>query len=150
MLDYSESAHEELKRVDHLIYVSLKYTRTVDVIKSIIDRLISAGNFAIVDLLEHSKIEEDIPESPAGRASIIKKIFKDNEVIIEFIEFYLFLRKLSRADYEKINEFRRHVAMVTKVGEQSYNIDIDTITSYFHKTKEYIKKIEETISGINE
>ncbi len=149
MLDYSESAREELKRVDHLIYVSLKYTRTVDVIKSIIDRLISCSNFAIVDLLEHSKdkIDSDIPESPAGRASMIKKLFSDNQVILEFIDFYLFLRKLSRADYEKINEFRRHVTMIASVDTKTYNIDIDTITEYYHKTKKIIEQIEQAIKG---
>lgn len=42
------NAVEELKRVDHLIYVSLKYTRTVDVIRSVINRLIESYN-AIID-----------------------------------------------------------------------------------------------------
>ena len=37
-----DKAKEELKRVDHLFFVSLKYTKTVDVIKSLIDRLINA------------------------------------------------------------------------------------------------------------
>jgi len=149
MLDYSESAREELKRVDHLIYVSLKYTRTVDVIKSIIDILISCCNFAIVDLIEHSKdkLEEEVPESPAGRASLIKKLFAANQLILEFIDFYLFLRKLSRADYEKINEFRRHVTMIASVDTKTYNIDIDTITEYYHKTKKTIEQIEQLIRG---
>jgi hypothetical protein len=152
MLDYSESAREELKRVDHLIYVSLKYTRTVDVIKSIIDRLISACNFAIVDLLEHSKdkIEEDIPESPAGRASLIKKLFNEQENILEFIAFYLHLRKLSRSEYDKINEFRRHVTMIANVGDKTFNIDIDTISEYFNRVKAYLKQIDEIVLGLEE
>ena len=152
MLDYSESAREELKRVDHLIYVSLKYTRTVDVIKSIIDRLISACNFAIIDLLEHNKdkLEDEIPESPAGRAALINKLFSSNELILEFIEYYLFLRKLSRSEYEKINEFRRHVTMIADVGGKTYNIDIDTISEYNTKTKKYIEQIENIIKGTTE
>ena len=42
-----ENAVSQLKRADHLLYVTLKYTRTVDVIKSIIKRLISAFDFAV-------------------------------------------------------------------------------------------------------
>ena len=149
MLDYSESAREELKRVDHLIYVSLKYTRTVDVIKSIIDRLISACNFTIVDILEHKKdsLEEEVPESPAGKAALTKKLFPGNELVNEFIDHYLFLRRLSRADYEKINEFRRHVTMIANVSDKTYNIDIDTITEYFGTTKKYVEQIESLING---
>ncbi len=37
--DLEDSALQELKRADHLIYVTLKYTRTVDVIKNTIKRL---------------------------------------------------------------------------------------------------------------
>ena len=36
MDDLVEGAKEELKRADHSIYITLKYTRTVDVIKNII------------------------------------------------------------------------------------------------------------------
>ena len=45
-----EPAREEMKRADHLLYVSLKYTRTVDVIKSLIERLFSTID-AITDAL---------------------------------------------------------------------------------------------------
>ena len=43
-------AVEEIKRVDHLVFVSLKYTRTVDVIKSVVDRIISALDFIFIAL----------------------------------------------------------------------------------------------------
>jgi hypothetical protein len=152
MLDYSETAREELKRVDHLVYVSLKYTRTVDVIKSIIDRLISAINFIITDLIEHRKdqIIEEIPEAPAARASIVGKIYLDDATLKEMIEFYLSLRKLSRAEYKKINEYRRHVTMIAALEEQELNVDIDLITEYYNKTKGYWEYVEKTMRGINE
>ena len=51
MKDTIEKAKEELKRADHLYYVSLKYTKTVDVIKSIIERLINAFDFTIDSLV---------------------------------------------------------------------------------------------------
>ena len=42
MIETLENAKEELKRVDHLIFVSLKYTRTVDVLLNVINRIISS------------------------------------------------------------------------------------------------------------
>ena len=41
MNEQLENTIEELKRVDHLFYVSLKYTRTVDMIKHVLERIIS-------------------------------------------------------------------------------------------------------------
>ena len=152
MQDYSESAREELKRVDHLVYVSLKYTRTVDVIKSIIDRLISAIDFIIIDLLELKKneITEDIPESPAGKASLVNRLYIEEKEITEVISFYFLLRKLSRAEYKKINEFRRHVTMIAIVDGVEHNIHIDAVTEYYAKIKEFWEKIEVKKRGSNE
>ena len=40
-------AREELKRLEHIIYVSLKYTRTVDVILNALKRMVSTYDFII-------------------------------------------------------------------------------------------------------
>ena len=45
--DLEFDADEELKRADHMIYVTLKYTRTADVIHNILKRLINAFDVSI-------------------------------------------------------------------------------------------------------
>ena len=72
MREETDNALEELKRADHLIYVSLKYTRTTDVIRSTIKRLISAYNYAILDLLEYSKNKNLIKKIPIPNEEKIK------------------------------------------------------------------------------
>ena len=47
-----EQAKGELRRADHLMYVSLKYTRTVDVIKSLIMRMLNTYDNLILSLLK--------------------------------------------------------------------------------------------------
>ena len=51
-------AREELKRLEHIIYVSLKYTRTVDVIINALNRLVEVYNLIIEALLEKAKLED--------------------------------------------------------------------------------------------
>ena len=50
-----EEAVKEIKRVDHLFYVSLKYTRTVDMMKHMLDRLISTFQHGIMVMLRKAK-----------------------------------------------------------------------------------------------
>ena len=94
-----KDAHEELKRIDHLIYVTLKYTRTVDVFLSIIERMINAYEF-IVDALVKMAIEEgklkEIPEIPLEKAELVRKNYESKK-IKDHIKKYLMLRKLRRA-----------------------------------------------------
>ncbi len=51
MRESLDNAFREIRKVDHLIFVSLKYTRTVDMIKHVIKRMISSFDFMMDALL---------------------------------------------------------------------------------------------------
>lgn len=152
MNKYLNNAQEELKRVDHLVYVSLKYTRTVDIIKSIIDRLINAFDFAILDLLDmfkEKKLVDNIPKSPGLRTKILRDLYKDQGIILEFIDFYHLLRDLSRADFRRRKEFRRHVTMTALLQDGEMEINIDIITDYYKRSKIFLKLVEKILETEN-
>lgn len=76
MKESLDLAVQELKRVEHLFWVSLKYTRTVDVIKSVIERLINCIGFGIEALLKYAKEKKLITSIPANaglRCDLLKK-----------------------------------------------------------------------------
>lgn len=139
--DALEQSRKELSRADHLLFVSLKYTRTVDVLKSLIERLISAMSFSNHALLLHLKDMKKlsaVPELPRNQVEIIKKEFVNDKTLLNFIDFYLLLRKLDKAEYERSSEFRRHVTMTAFVEGKKVEVTIDIITDYFNKAKEYL------------
>lgn len=149
MDEYIHEAKEELKRADHLIYVSLKYTRTVDVIKSVIERLIATFDRVIEGLLvkaeEENKIIE-VPPAPMLRVNILmKEIYPDNEELHDYLQFYLLLRKFSKAEYTRAREFRRHVTMTAMVDGEYHEIKIDHVTDYYKKTIDFIDFVKERL-----
>ncbi|MBT5021465.1 hypothetical protein HOK51_06030 [Candidatus Woesearchaeota archaeon] len=143
--EHFEESREELKRADHLIFVSLKYTRTVDVIKHIVERLINCIDFAFTGLLdelvENGKIEE-IPAAILPKCKLIKEQFEDDDHIPDMVDFLLLLRKINRAKFERSSEFRRHVTMTAHlVDDEIMKLDIDLITEYFKETKHFFEYI---------
>ncbi len=150
MNQYLSDAVEEIKRVDHLVTVSLSYTRTVDVIKSVINRMISTFDCLISALLSHLKEKDTIDEyplSPAVRTGILRKHFKDNKDINELLDFYLLLRKIIRSEYEKQREFRRHVTMIAHLDDgETIEVTIDLLKEYFEKIKNSFKLVKEKVS----
>lgn len=138
-------ANEELKRVEHLIYVSLKYTRTVDVILNILNRMIDAYSFMIDSLIQHNvdnnKLIEE-PQSAIGRAEIVAKLYEEDNAVVDNIELYLLLRKLLRAkNIERENEYRRHVTMKTIIEGREEIVNIDIITNYYLFQREFMDHI---------
>lgn len=149
MPTFLEEAREEMKRADHLLYVSLKYTRTVDVLKSLIDRLANAIDAIINHLLDYALEEKMISEKPDNlglRGGLVKKTFKD-PIIDEMVDFSLFLKQLNRVEYKRSKEFRRHVTMTVLTDTGVVNVDIDTIKEDYFKTKQYLEHAEKMIFG---
>jgi len=151
MKDVIEKAKEELKRADHLYYVSLKYTKTVDVIKSIIERLINAFDFSIDSLflyMQKKKKIKEIPNNPVTKSIEIKKLFSDDPQFLDDIDFYMLMRKIVRANYTCSKEFRKHVTMTATLDDTTMDINIEVVLGYFERTKKFVEKAYNLIHGI--
>ncbi len=142
-----EDAKEEIKRADHLFYVSLKYTRTVDMMRNLIDRLISTFDYAILSLLEHAKEKKkikEIPSSPISKCESLRKIYPHTK---KYTDPYLLLRKLMKSPYTKREEYRRHVTMISQIGDKRIETNIDTLKEDYDKITNFLSFVEETISS---
>jgi hypothetical protein len=139
-------AKEELKRADHLIYVSLKYTRSVDVIRSVIERLINFYEIVIRGLLERAKekkLIQRLPGSQGMQADVAKEVYKTDEEIFNYIRFYLLLRKMRHGKYTRAHEFRRNVTMTVTVDNQLIEVNIDIITEYYKRSLMFLDYVKE-------
>lgn len=154
MKESLQEANDELKRVDHQIYVSLKYTRTVDVLMNTIGRMIDAYNCLIDSLLKYAveknlRKEEHIPSTPLERGNLVKKLFED-EIVQKNMELYFLLRKISKSIPKKEQEFRRHVTLRTVIDNKEVTRDIDTATEDYNMIKEFYEWVEQKINEYNE
>ncbi len=142
MNECAENAIDELKRADHMLFVSLKYTRTCDVIKNIIERLVACFDFTFdyiaVSLKEKKKIDS-VPSARAIKIDVLKDYFKENKEFQSYLEFYYLLRRINKAEFTRRQEFRRHVTMTAVMDDDCLlEVNIDTIYEYYNKTKSFM------------
>jgi uncharacterized alkaline shock family protein YloU len=60
----------------------------------------------------------------------------------------LILNKVDKAKFKRSQEFRRHVTMTADVDKQDIDINIDIITDYFEKIKEFTIAVEKLVLEI--
>ena len=116
--------------------------------------MITTLNYVIVDLLEFSiqtkKIKE-YPKSTPLRCELVKELYRGEEFSEELrslVNFLLLLRKINKVgDYTKINEYRRHVALITEIDGKRIEVHLDEIQEYYHKTERLIELVDEIIYG---
>ena len=143
MMEMLDDAGEELKRAEHLIYVSLKYTRTTDVLLNVISRMIEAYEHLIDVLLMYAQEKldvEQLPKSPLEKGNLVKKTYSEQE-IHDNIDLFFLLRKIYRAPYEKEQEYRRHVTLISTIDGREEIINIDVITQYYEFQKQFFRYI---------
>ena len=153
MKEALDNARDELKRVDHLFYVSLKYTRTADMMRHMIERLINAFSFGVDSLLKHTKESkkiESIPDNPAMKCSLLLRNFTGEE-LRDQISLYLMIRKIIRCEYSKREEFRRHVTMTCMMDKgEVIEVNIDVLKRYYDTAKAFIGYVSRIVEGREE
>lgn len=151
MNEYLQEAKEELKRVDHIIYVSLKYTRTVDIIRNAIHRLVSALDFIIEGILWYNKQQKktsEVPQSFKMKIEALRGLYPGDEKLGTYIDFYLFLRELAAAPYDRREEYRRYVTMISKLENKTAEIDIDALEDNFDVLAKEFLDYAEVLTGV--
>ena len=139
-------AKEEMKRADHLLFVTLKYTRTTDIIKSAIGRLVNAFDNAVIhalEILKKKKKLKEIPLSPVSRAEVLRDLTKRDLYMLDYLNLYFLLRKIYRAEYTKKEEFRKHVTLTVIHKDEAIEVDIKKLEEYYDKTREFVNYVAE-------
>jgi len=138
-----EDIIQEKISADHLLYVSLKYTKTCDVIKNLLlrwRRMIETSIEKILIKAKKKKKISSIPESPFKKTEEVKKLFRKNKEFLEVIALYEMLRKIEELRTERIGEFRKNVTLRILFKGEEININLE-------KLKEYAEKLERFISS---
>jgi hypothetical protein len=97
--------------------------------------------------LEEKNMIFEAPSAPHARAIMVKNQFKDPIITQHMDQYIIFKKILNKEDHDSINEFRRHVALITEIDGDEYTINIDFLTEYFKTMKEFLKYAQSKILG---
>ncbi len=128
-----EDIIQEKISADHLLYVSLKYTKTCDVIMNLIIRWRKMIETSIDAILTHAKKKKKlsaIPASPVKKIEEIRKLFKKEKNFQEVIDLYEMFRKIEELRIERIGEFRKNVTLKVLYRGKEININLEQLKIY--------------------
>ena len=136
-----EEIIQEKISADHLLYVSLKYTKTCDVIINLLIRWRKMIETSINEILKHAKKKKKIssvPSSPIEKIEEIQKLFKKDKNFLEVIEMYEMFRKIEELKKERIGEFRKNVALKVFYRGEEITINLEKLKIYADRLEKFI------------
>ena len=134
---------------DHLLYVSLKYTKTCDVILNLIARWKSMIEMSYDGLLEHAlknKKIPNLPETPKQRVDFMKKYFEKYEKVENTIPLYIFFKRIPDLKNKKDGEFRKNVCLRIIEPNKLTEINMDQLKEYAEILENFISEVRHILS----
>jgi len=141
-----EEIIQEKISADHLLYVSLKYTKTCDVIMNLIVRWKRMIEVSIEEVLKHAKKKKkisSIPTNPIGKIEAVKNLFKKEKEFQKVIEMYEMFRKIEDLRKERIGEFRKNVTLKVFYRGEEISINLDMLKLYAERLEKFISLVKQ-------
>ncbi len=145
-----EEIIKEKTSADHLLYVSLKYTKTCDVILNLLARwksLIEISFDAILEKgVENGKIPV-IPTNPKQRIEFIKKYFVKSADIQSVVPLYIFFKRVPDLNKTRIGEFRKNVNLKVTVLNKCTDINMEKLGEYYEIIEKFMNEVKKILEN---
>ncbi|PIN88526.1 hypothetical protein COU61_04545 [Candidatus Pacearchaeota archaeon CG10_big_fil_rev_8_21_14_0_10_35_13] len=136
---------QEKISADHLLYVSLKYTKTGDVILNLLKRWVSMVDETIRLLLENAKDNKKIsviPVAPKLKVDAAKNLYKKNKAISEGFKLYDFFKVVPKLEKLKEFEFRKNITLKVNDGTKWISINLETLREYSAIMDSFVNEVK--------
>ena len=144
-----EEIVKEKTSADHLLYVSLKYTKTCDVILNLLARWKSMIELSFDTILEQAVENKKIlsmPGSPKERIEFIKKYFKKNEAVQNVVPLYIFFKRVPDLEKKREGEFRKNVNLKVIEINKITEINLEKLKEYYDVVESFISEVKHILS----
>jgi len=152
MSEELEKIIKEKTSADHLLYVSMKYTKTCDVMINLIQRWKVMMDYAFNALLEKAKkkkLIKKIPTAPKLKIDLIKEIFEDVPEVMDAVEQYEMFKLIDVLKKSKENEFRKGVCLKLTYKWEEVSINLDKLKEYAEILERFINYTKLFLSSKN-
>lgn len=152
MSEVLEKIIKEKISADHLLYVSLKYTKTCDVMINLIKRWKIMIDYSIDGLLNKAKKKKmikKVPTAPKLKVDEMKKIFKRKTEITNAIELYEMFKIIDVLHKTKESEFRKGVCLRIQYRGEEIKVDLEKLKEYSEILETFINYTKLFLSSKN-
>ena len=137
-----ETIIKEKISADHLLYVSLKYTKTCDVIINLLLRwkiMIELGMDRLVEGLKKEKKWKQGLDAPRAKYVQLAKFYTHEPAVMDTLKIYDLFKDIEKLEKVRENEFRKGVNLKVTYRGEIVNVNLE-------KLKEYSQILERFIS----
>lgn len=129
----------QLKRhlncIEHMIYVSCKFTRTTEMLRKVMETIVSGYEQFFAVAYEVLVNTEDLKDFPVqSKVQFLSESLASKGIYIDLSDYFL-LKKLLLSDFDSIGEYRKNLCMVSYVDGEEYVINMNKLLEFYDSLK---------------
>jgi len=126
--------HRHLNSVEHMIYVSCKFTRTTEMLKKVMEAIVQ-GYEHFFGIAYTVFIEDGFEaQTVFDKIQVLKDGFLSRGLSIDLSDYFL-IKRLLLSEFERIGEYRKNLCMVAYLDGEEYVINIKQLLDYYQNLK---------------
>lgn len=145
-----EEIIKEKTSADHLLYVSLKYTKTCDVILNLLARWKSLIEISFDAILE-KRVEDGkipaMPTNPKQRIEFIKRYFAKDATVQDVVPLYIFFKRVPDLSKTRSGEFRKNVNLKITEPRKVTDINMEKLGEYYEIVEKFISEVKKILGN---
>lgn len=148
MEELIEELIKEKTSADHLLYVSLKYTKTCDVILNLLARWKSLIEHSFDAILEKGVNDGKVPfapGSPKQRIEFIKKYHAKNKAVQDVVPLYIFFKRVPDLNKTREGEFRKNVNLKVIEPTKTTEINLEKLSEYYEIVETFVTETKKLL-----
>ncbi len=128
---------------DHLLYVSLKYTKTCDVILNLLLRWKIMIDASLDILIQKAgKKWKAVPDAPRAKLIQLQKLYANDPLVMETLQLYEFFRDIDGLDKSREGEFRKGVNLKVQYKGKQINVNLEQLGIYSQVLERFISYLK--------
>lgn len=134
-LDGFRSIQRDLNTIEHMLYVSCKFTRTTEMLRKVMETIVSTyENFFTIAYEVLVSKEQYQANTVHDKIQLLNDIMLSKGVVVDLSDYFL-LKRLLISDFDSIGEYRKNLCMVSYIDGEEYIINLTRLLSFYEQLK---------------
>lgn len=141
---------KEKTSADHLMYVSMKYTKTCDVILNLVARwksMIEMCFDVMIQKMFDEGVIKQMPDSPKQKIEFVRTYLKKHKAIQETVPVYIFFKRIPDLTKTREGEFRKNVCLKVVEPGKITEINLEKLKEYSEVLERFISEVKQFLSA---
>ena len=123
-----------LNTIEHMIYVSCKFTRTTEMLKTVMETIV-VGYEEFFNLSFKIYVSDtNIDGALYHKIQLLNDALSERGIVIDLSDYFL-LKKLLISDFESVGQYRKNLSMISYIDGQEYVITRVKLLEFYENLK---------------